>query len=107
MQIWQEVLGISQVGIYDNFFDLGGHSLLATKMITRIRESLDIDLPLTAAFRSLTIDELAHTVDELQAAKVDEELADTILDQLENLSEQEIEELLNKQAFAGTADTTT
>ena len=25
-EIWQEVLGLSQIGIHDNFFDLGGHS---------------------------------------------------------------------------------
>jgi amino acid adenylation domain-containing protein len=41
-RIWQENLGISQVGLYDNFFDLGGHSLLSMKVLLQIREELGI-----------------------------------------------------------------
>src|SRR5436305_5969020 len=94
-----------QVGIQDNFFELGGHSLLATKMVARIRESLDIDLPLTAAFRSLTVEALAKTVEELLSAKAEAEMADALLDKLDNLSDQEVELLLSKHAVASAADT--
>ena len=37
-QVWQDVLGVDRVGVYDNFFDLGGHSLLSLKAITQIEE---------------------------------------------------------------------
>jgi acyl-CoA synthetase (AMP-forming)/AMP-acid ligase II len=41
-EIWQDVLGLKQISIFDNFFDLGGHSLKATQVISRLREKLAI-----------------------------------------------------------------
>jgi amino acid adenylation domain-containing protein len=38
--IWQEVLGLERVGVYDNFFDLGGHSLLSIRVVQAIAERL-------------------------------------------------------------------
>ena len=43
-KIWQDILGVDQVGLYDNFFDLGGHSLLSLQVIRRIHETWFINL---------------------------------------------------------------
>jgi acyl transferase domain-containing protein/acyl carrier protein len=60
--IWQDLLGIAQVGIHDNFFDLGGHSLLATMVISRLRKSFGVELQLRDVFESPTVSGLSLVV---------------------------------------------
>ena len=61
--IWAEVLGIEQVGVHDNFFDLGGHSLLATKVVSRVRETFSVELPVHRLFEFPTIVDLAKSLE--------------------------------------------
>ncbi|MFB2973200.1 amino acid adenylation domain-containing protein [Aerosakkonema sp. BLCC-F183] len=60
--IWAKILGLAQVSIHDNFFDLGGHSLLATQVISRMRETFKLELPLRCLFESPTVAELAEKI---------------------------------------------
>ena len=53
--LWREVLGISQVGVDDNFFESGGNSLLATQLVSRIQKTFMIDLPLKSLFEAPTV----------------------------------------------------
>lgn len=80
--IWQEVLGISQVGRYDDFFELGGHSLLATQLISRLREAFPIEIALGELLKSTTIAGQAEIIEML------------LVEQIATLSEDEIQRLL-------------
>ena len=84
-EIWQELLGIEQIGIHDNFFDLGGHSLLATQLVSQLRQEFQIELPLRSLFETPTIAELALVIEE------------TIVSELEEIAEDEAEKLVAKE----------
>ncbi|MDP7042004.1 MAG: phosphopantetheine-binding protein, partial [Gammaproteobacteria bacterium] len=63
-QIWADILSVEQVGIHDDFFALGGHSLIAMKLVSRVLESMRVELPLDRIFESPTIAGLAGSVSE-------------------------------------------
>jgi acyl transferase domain-containing protein/acyl carrier protein len=64
-EIWIEVLGIEEIGIDDNFFEMGGHSLLATGVLSRIRGTLGVSVPLRTIFETPTIRELSGHLETL------------------------------------------
>lgn len=71
--LWAEILKVERVGINDNFFDLGGHSLLATRLIFRLREHFNVDLPLRALFEAPTVAAIAPVIVQGQIEQIDSE----------------------------------
>jgi amino acid adenylation domain-containing protein len=57
-EIWCALLGRSEVGVQDSFFDLGGHSLLFTQLASRLRERFGLEVPLHVLFDAPTIEQL-------------------------------------------------
>ncbi|NJN13136.1 MAG: hypothetical protein HC815_36540 [Richelia sp. RM1_1_1] len=82
-EIWQEVLGIAEIGIYDNFYELGGDSLSATRLVSRLRTKFPVDLPLRELLSEAMI-----------PAKQAEMLEQILLSKIEELSEEEVAVLL-------------
>ncbi len=60
LNIWREILGNPEIGIHDNFFELGGHSLLGIQLISRLRASFQVELPLRVLFDAPTVASLAQ-----------------------------------------------
>ncbi len=59
LQIWEDILGIQNIRITDNFFDLGGHSLLVARLLDRVAVEFDLNLPLSTLIYAPTIEQLA------------------------------------------------
>ena len=97
-EIWKDLLGQDRVGIDENFFDLGGHSLLATRMVSRVRERFQVDLPLRAVFESPTVEGMAVAIVQQQAGQVDQEELARLLAEIGGLSEEEQRSLLGRRA---------
>jgi acyl transferase domain-containing protein len=60
--LWASLFGISGIGIHDDFFDLGGHSLLGTQLMSKVRASFEVDLPVRALFEAPTVAALAQRI---------------------------------------------
>jgi amino acid adenylation domain-containing protein len=78
--LWQGLLKVKSVGRLDNFFELGGHSLLATQLVTRIRDSFGVELPVRKIFEQSVLSELAREID----GRGERPFAPTIAPQPEN-----------------------
>ncbi|AKJ04230.1 non-ribosomal peptide synthase protein (TIGR01720 family)/amino acid adenylation domain-containing protein/natural product biosynthesis luciferase-like monooxygenase protein [Archangium gephyra] len=63
MAIWRERLGVEDFGIHDNFLELGGNSLMAAQMLTRLRESFPVQIPLSDLFEAPTVAGVAGRIE--------------------------------------------
>jgi len=71
--ILTQLLKVKRVGRHDNFFDLGGHSLLAMRVISRVRQTLDVEIALSELFAFPEVSLLADRITEMQLAQFDPE----------------------------------
>jgi acyl transferase domain-containing protein len=72
IEMWEQLLGIAKIGIRDNFFELGGHSLIGTRLISRLRQSFQVDVPLAILFEASTVEDLALVIGELLLAEIEQ-----------------------------------
>jgi acyl-CoA synthetase (AMP-forming)/AMP-acid ligase II/acyl carrier protein len=80
--IWQDVLKLDRLGIYENFFYIGGTSLPALQIVARCEQAFDIELPLVGFFSEATVAGLAQTIEGI------------LVEQLDVLTDEEAEQAL-------------
>ncbi len=97
--VWRKLLGIQNIGINDNFFDLGGNSLMGTQLISELRSTFQVELPLRALFEDPTISGVAKIIEQettqKEAAPVDQ--VSNLLEQLKSMSDEQAAELLRQK----------
>jgi acyl carrier protein len=84
-EIWSEVLEVERVGRWDQFFELGGHSLLAVQVVSRVRQALGVELPLSAVFEHPVFAALAEHILDLQLARFNPEELERLVSSLDEL----------------------
>lgn len=65
LEIWKEVLLLNRIDINDNFFAIGGHSILATRIIFKIRDQINLEVPIRAIFEYPTVRLLSDYLENL------------------------------------------
>jgi len=105
--IWAEILGVEKISIHDNFFiDLGGHSLLATQIISAVRDTFGVDVPMRSFFESPTASEQAAALVENPAQRENVENTAQLLLSLAELSDEEVEQMLAEKTSVGDRELT-
>jgi amino acid adenylation domain-containing protein len=83
--IWSDLLEVKTIALHDHFFtDLGGHSLLATQVVSRLRDTFGIDLPLRRIFEAPTVSALGVAVEE------------ALFDAVEQMTDEEVRRSLER-----------
>lgn len=60
--LFASLLGVSEVGIEDSFFDLGGHSLIAVRLFAQVKRQFDVEFPLSVLFEAPSVAALSDRI---------------------------------------------
>ncbi|HMF49151.1 MAG TPA: amino acid adenylation domain-containing protein [Candidatus Saccharimonadales bacterium] len=90
-QLWSEVLAIDRVGVHDDFFELGGNSLTATRIISRVLQKFQLELPIKAIFDTPTVAGMALVIEQNRTKLPHDEVMNRLLNEIEAMTEGEAE----------------
>ena len=100
VRIWEEVLNVHPIGIYDNFFDLGGHSLGAMRVVSQVIKKFQLELPLQSLFQSPTVAAMAAVITRNLTQFANQAELAALLRELEAMSEEEARKQMAMEARA-------
>jgi len=80
--IWQELLGVQPIGIHDNFFELGGHSLLGMQVMSRLRDTFQIEMALQILFEAPTVAQMTLAIVEARVSSIGNDALEQMLNEV-------------------------
>ncbi|HEY6807004.1 MAG TPA: beta-ketoacyl synthase N-terminal-like domain-containing protein [Pyrinomonadaceae bacterium] len=90
-ELWKEVFALEQISVDADFFELGGNSLTGLQLISRVRKTFDIDLPMRSFFEAPTIAGLARLIEEkINGEEEDFSELEELLKEIEGMSPEEL-----------------
>lgn len=89
-----KLLGVERIGLHDNFFELGGHSLFVAQLASRLRQLLQVEIPLRVLFESATVAQLADAVAVHETKPGQADKIARVLQKVESTSIEEARDLL-------------
>ncbi len=116
VNLWKELFGLEQIGLEDDFFNLGGNSLLAIQLATRLRQTLQIKLPMSdLIMENPTVAELVKVIMtkrlNVRLAEIEEQLndvemaeIDTLMDDLQDLPPEQLQAMLTSHSHLRAED---
>ncbi len=89
--MWQETLNMTHISIDDNFFELGGHSLMAAQIITRLRATLQANVPMAVHIQAApTIASVARAVERYLISQAERSKVTPLLQQINQMTDGEV-----------------
>ncbi len=99
VESWEQLLRRERVGINDNFFRLGGHSLLATQVMSRIRRTFHVDVPLRVLFEAPTVKQLALVVTQMQVEQSDIDEIARLIEEIKSIDPNVLESSIHEASI--------
>ena len=99
-----EVLGVTEVGVEDNFLTSGGHSLLGTVLMSRIQRAFGVEMELAVLFQAPTIAALSRELEKRLIAGMDVEEMRQGVSEIEGLSAEEVRQVLAPVRSGGSGE---
>jgi acyl transferase domain-containing protein len=101
VQIWQQVLGLPEVGLYENFFDLGGNSLIGLQVISRLKKAFARPIAAVALYEAPTVSALARYLLPTEEAQQSQEQSDPLKERRDQARQSSVHEEIAIIGMAG------
>lgn len=98
LKIWQQILGFEDIGVDDDLFKVGGDSIASIQIFSEVNKEFGVNIPVQELFStdSFSIRWLSGLVEKCQIDLIGESEYSALLEQVEGMSEAEIDRLLSK-----------